>query len=63
MGEDERSFKVKVLGKPQVVRARRSSRTVWIAAGDYNGEWIEVKASSAAAAVKQWVDTATYRGN
>ena len=40
-----------------------SSKTVWVAVGDYKGERIEVKGSSANTAAKNWLDEAHFRGN
>jgi hypothetical protein len=39
------------------------SKTVWVAVGDYTGERIKVKGSSANAAAKRWVEAARFSGN
>jgi hypothetical protein len=39
------------------------SKTVWVAVGDYRGERIEVKGSSASNAAKHWANAARSRGN
>ncbi|MGE3745574.1 MAG: hypothetical protein AB7G25_07690 [Sphingomonadaceae bacterium] len=54
---------VKVWGQPQSVSVHQKSKSVWIAAGNYMGEHIQTQDRSAGAAVKRWVDAATYRGN
>lgn len=41
----------------------QKSKSVWVAVGDYLGEWVEVKASSASSAAKHWQEAARYRGN
>jgi hypothetical protein len=53
---------VRVLDRPQIVSIERTSRTVWVAVGEYNGERIEAKGSSEAAALAAWRDAAHYRG-
>jgi hypothetical protein len=47
---------------PHVITVYQKSKTVWVAVGDYMGERIEVKGSSANVAAK-WVDAARFRGN
>jgi putative acetyltransferase len=53
---------VVVWGKLQVIALYRNSKSVWIAAGDFMGERIEVKASSASAAAKHWAKAARHQG-
>jgi hypothetical protein len=48
---------------PCAITISHPSKTVWVAVGDYMGERIEVKGSSANNAVKYWVDAARFRGN
>ena len=48
---------------PCTVAISRRSKTVWVAVGDYIGERIEVKGSSANVAAKHWVEAARSRGN
>jgi hypothetical protein len=38
-------------------------QSVWVAVGDYRGERIEVKGSSASNAAKHWANAARSRGN
>jgi hypothetical protein len=60
-GEIER--KVTVLGKPCTLSVHRSTKTVWIAIGHYNGERIETKDRSMSSAINSWIKAAAYRGN
>jgi hypothetical protein len=46
---------------PCIITISHPSKTVWIAVGDYKGERIEVKGSSANIASKNWVDAAHFR--
>jgi hypothetical protein len=48
---------------PCTITISHPSKTVWVAVGDYRGELIEVKGSSASNAAKHWVDAARSRGN
>jgi hypothetical protein len=41
----------------------QNSPSVWFAVGDYMGESINVKASSASAAANKWREAARYREN
>jgi hypothetical protein len=54
---------VKVWDRPYRVTVHQSSKTVWIAAGDYEGQHISVKSRSANSAVSAWIDAAKYKGN
>jgi hypothetical protein len=60
---------VEVWGKPHVILVYPKSRgfwrprSVWIAAGNYLGESIEVTASSEGSAIERWRDIARYRRN
>jgi hypothetical protein len=54
---------VQVWGKPHEVSVYQKSKNVWIAAGTYMGERIEVKDLSYGSAVKRWREAATYRDN
>ena len=54
---------VTVWGKPEVVTAYQKSKSVWIAVGDYMGERLEAKGSSASSAAKHWREAAQYKGN
>jgi len=45
-------------GKLCTVVAYQRSKTVWIASGDYLGQRIEMRGSSANSAVKRWADAA-----
>jgi hypothetical protein len=46
---------------PCTITISHRSKTVWVAVGDYMGERIEVKGSSANNAAKYWVDAARFR--
>ena len=54
---------VHVWAIPHLITVYQKSKTVWVAVGDYMGERIEVKGSSANVAAKYWVDAARFRGN
>ncbi len=54
---------VHVWDKPHVITVYQKSKCVWIAVGDYMGERIEVKGSSASSAAKWWADAARFKGN
>ena len=47
---------------PCTITIFHSSKTVWVAVGDYKGERMEVKGSSANTAAKNWLDEAHIRG-
>ena len=48
---------------PCTVAIFHPSKTVWVAVGDYIGERIKVKGSSANVAAKRWVEAVRFRGN
>jgi hypothetical protein len=48
---------------PCTITISHPSNTVWVAVGDYRGERIEVKGSSANNAAKYWADAARVRDN
>ena len=54
---------VYVASIPHVITVSQKSKTVWEAVGDYRGETIRVKGSSANVAVKYWADAARVRDN
>ena len=54
---------VRVWDELQEITVYQKSKSVWVAAGEYMGERIETKASSASAAAKHWQDAARYKGN
>lgn len=49
---------VQVLGKPHSVNIQRKYRSVWIAAGEYEGRRIEVKQRTEEQALAAWVAAA-----
>ena len=57
---DERT--VYVWAIPHVITVHQKSETVWEAVGNYGGERIEVKGSSANVAAK-WVEAARFKDN
>lgn len=59
----ERDVKVRVWGHEIEISVYQKSKSVWIAAGSYMDQFIEVKGSSAGSATKAWASAATYRGN
>lgn len=54
---------VSVWGKIHTITVHHTSKTVWVAIGDYMGERIETKGSSLTSAAAAWVDAARYKGN
>jgi len=54
---------VRVWDQPQEITVYQKSKSVWVAVGEYMGERVETKGSSASAAAKHWQDAAQYRGN
>lgn len=54
---------VKVWEQPQKVSVYQSSKTVWIAVGEYMGERVEVKGRTKSQALSAWREAARYRGN
>ena len=54
---------VYVYAIPHEISVARKSKSVWEAVGDYKGEPIRVKGSSADIAAKYWADAARVRGN
>ena len=54
---------VPVYDTPCKITIIHKSKTVWVAVGDYMGQRIEAKGSSADNAAKYWVDAARFRGN
>ena len=59
MNVEERT--VLLYDTPCTITISQPSKTVWVAVGDYRGERIEVKGSSANNAAKHWVDAAHFR--
>ena len=53
---------VSVWAIPHVITVHQKSGTAWVAVGDYRGERIEVKGSSANVAAK-WVEAARFKDN
>ena len=41
----------------------QSSKSIWVAVGEYHGERIEVKGKTQTQAVSSWREAARYRGN
>jgi hypothetical protein len=54
---------VRVWDELQEITVYQKSKSVWVAVGEYMGDRIETKASSASAAARHWQDAARYRGN
>jgi hypothetical protein len=63
MGEAKMEQTVRVWGKSYTITVFQKHKTVWIAVGEYMGEHIEGKGSSAGSAIRAWVDAASYKGN
>jgi hypothetical protein len=59
----EREHNVTVWSQSHTASVYQKSKSVWVAVGDYMGERIETKGSSAGSALTAWKNAATYRGN
>jgi hypothetical protein len=59
----DRERTVRVYDKPCTITITRTSKTVWIATGEYMGRRIEVKGRSESSAANGWVQAARDRGN
>ncbi len=46
---------------PCEVMTRQKSKTVWIATGEFMGEYLEQKGSSERVALKRWVEIAEFK--
>ena len=56
-------FSVRVWGESFDIEVHQKSKSVWIARGEFQGQPLETKGSSASSAAKHWQDGAQYRGN
>jgi hypothetical protein len=54
---------VEVWGKTYEVSVHQKSKTVWIASGDYEGQYIQTQGRSETQALGSWREAARYRGN
>src|SRR5689334_7251096 len=54
---------VRVWDKQYEISSYQTSKSVWVAVGEYEGRRVEVKGSSASSAAKHWQATAHYWGN
>lgn len=54
---------VKIWERPHEVTVYQSSKSVWIAVGEYMGERIEAKGRTETQALSAWREAARYRGN
>jgi hypothetical protein len=54
---------VHVWAIPHVITVYQKSNAVWLAVGDYRGERIEAKGSSADVAANYWADAARFKDN
>jgi hypothetical protein len=59
----EHEHTVEVWGKRHTIGVYQTSKSVWIAVGDYMGKPIEVKDRSKGAVIKRWGEAARSRGN
>ena len=57
-----RQISVTVWGKAYEVQVYQKSKTVWEAAGSYEGESITAPGCSESSAIRHWEETARYRG-
>ena len=57
------TMNVEVWDRNYEVDVYQRSKSVWIAIGDYMGQSVEVKGSSASSAVAHWKEAARYMGN
>lgn len=55
--------RVLVWDKPYTVQVERKSKSVWIASGEYMGDFHAVEDRSDNAAVLGWLQWARYKGN
>ena len=60
-GHEERAIGVD--NKFCTITISRTSKTAWVAVGDYMGKRIEVVGSSASNGVRRWIAAARYKGN
>lgn len=63
MDDGERLHRVRVWDKPHTVTVYQKSKSVWVAVGSYKDKKIEIQDRSESAAIKQWIQAATDRGN
>jgi hypothetical protein len=54
---------VRVWDRAHEITVYQKSKSAWMAVGEYMGQPIETKGSSASSAAKHWQDAARYRGN
>ncbi len=54
---------VYVWNEPIEIDVYQKSKTVWIAVGEYRGQYYEVKRSTPGAAAKAWAEAARYHSN
>lgn len=54
---------VEVWGRPYEISVRQKSKSVWVATGDYQGHYVEVKGRTESQAIAGWREAARYRGN
>lgn len=53
---------VEVWGQQVAVDVYQQSKSVWIASGEYMGQYIQTKDRSAGSALLRWKEAARYRG-
>jgi hypothetical protein len=63
VSEGPLKLKVQVWDKPYEIIVEQKSKSVWIASGEYMGNYLQVKGSSSSAAAKHWAEAARYKGN
>jgi hypothetical protein len=54
---------VEVWGKRYTISVQQTSKTVWVASGEYTGKSLVVKDRSLATATRSWREAAEYMGN
>lgn len=52
---------VNIIGEDCDVSVHQSSKTVWVASGSIEGQYLSVKSRSANSALNDWIAAATYR--
>jgi hypothetical protein len=57
------THQITVWNKTIEVSVTQSSKSVWIAVGEYMGERIETKDATQGSALKRWQEAARYKGN
>ena len=52
------NFIIRIREEPQLVTTTRESKTVWVAAGEYNGQMLRKNGETERGAVTLWLESA-----